>query len=154
MREDFFYRIHVIAIISPPLRARKEDIPLLVDHFLELHGSGDERPDFPGSFLEILYSHDWPGNVRELQNVIERYLTVERLDFSEAPKATSSKMHNLSRINPAKEGLWLRSAMQAFEKDFIMRALDQNGWRRGKTAAALGIPTRTLHRRMTKLRLL
>jgi transcriptional regulator with PAS, ATPase and Fis domain len=75
IREDFLYRIHVTPVTLPPLRDRKEDIVLLVDHFLKLYGNGKKRPTMPGRILNALYSHDWPGNIRELENVLKRYLT-------------------------------------------------------------------------------
>ena len=71
IREDFFYRIDVVAITVPPLRDRKGDIPLLIDHFLEHYGAGKKRSDFSGKILESLYRYNWPGNIRELENVIE-----------------------------------------------------------------------------------
>ncbi|MBW2739331.1 MAG: sigma-54-dependent Fis family transcriptional regulator [Deltaproteobacteria bacterium] len=81
MREDFFYRLHVIPITVPPLRERKEDIPLLVEHFLKLYCDSKEKQSLPGKIFEALHNHNWPGNVRELENVLKRYLTIQRLDF-------------------------------------------------------------------------
>ena len=83
MREDFFYRIHILPIYLPPLRERKDDLPLLVDHFLQLHDK-NQLP-LPGHIVEALLKYDWPGNIRELQNVLHRYLTLKRLDFAGMP---------------------------------------------------------------------
>ena len=82
IREDFFYRIHVIPIHLPPLRERKEDIPLIVEHFVEKLGKGKGLPPLTPQIMEALKSHDWSGNVRELQNTVYRYLTLKRLDFA------------------------------------------------------------------------
>lgn len=81
MREDFFDRIHVIPITLPPLRHHKEDIPLLINYFLQSYNNGKKPTTIPGKIVEAMYNYHWPGNVRELQNVLQRYLAVKRLDF-------------------------------------------------------------------------
>ena len=83
MREDFFYRIHILPIYLPPLRDRKDDIPLLIDYFLQLQDK--KHPPLPGHISEALLNYNWPGNIRELQNVLHRYLTLKRLDFAGMP---------------------------------------------------------------------
>jgi transcriptional regulator with PAS, ATPase and Fis domain len=153
IREDFLYRIHVIPITVPPLRDRKEDVPLLVDHFLRLHGNRKGRQSIPGNILDVLYNHDWPGNVRELENVLRRYLTIKRLDFINAPTSQTIDIGNISGTQLHQQGLVLREAVEAFEKEFISKVLEQNHWHRAKSAAMLGIPPRTLHRKIKKLRL-
>ena len=79
-REDLFYRLHVIAIHLPALRERKDDIPLLVQHFLEKYGVENSRPnlELAPEALDLLMDYDWPGNVRELENVIERAVVLTR----------------------------------------------------------------------------
>ncbi|MCP4402483.1 MAG: PAS domain S-box protein, partial [bacterium] len=84
IRQDFFYRINVVTMTLPPLRDRREDIPLLVDRFLKHGDGGKQRTTLPGKIVEALYKYDWPGNIRELQNVLQRYLTVGRLDLTGA----------------------------------------------------------------------
>ena len=81
MREDFLYRIHVVPVELPPLRNRKEDIPLLIDHHLKAEGGGMNLSDIPAEIIQSMYDYNWPGNVRELKNALRRYLTVGRLDF-------------------------------------------------------------------------
>ena len=81
VREDFFYRVHVLPISLPSLRERKEDIPLLVDHFLKRYEYQEKGPPITGHVLESMMAYDWPGNVRELQNTLHRYVTLNRLDF-------------------------------------------------------------------------
>jgi len=81
-REDLFYRLNVIAVTAPPLRARREDIPLLVDHFLGVYCAKNNRArmEAPRDVLQILCDYSWPGNVRELENVIERAVVLCRAD--------------------------------------------------------------------------
>jgi PAS domain S-box-containing protein len=150
MREDFFYRIHVIAITVPPLRERKEDIPLLIDHFLEQYGKSKTQPNLPGEILEKLYRYDWPGNVRELQNMLHRYFTIHRLDFTSLRSVEPIEIRESSGVEFGQKTDKLHEALEEFEKHLITKVLDQHNWRRAETATALGIPTRTLHRKMTK----
>ena len=100
MREDFFYRIYILPITLPPLRERKEDIPLLIDHLLEQYAENQEKPHIPIEVREALENYNWPGNVRELQNMLHSYITLGKLDFmgklSAAPiclAKQSSKTH-------------------------------------------------------------
>ena len=151
VREDFYYRISVIPIIMPPLREKKEDIPLLIEHFLRLYGKGKRSPIIPGRIMEVLYNHDWPGNVRELQSVIQRYLAVGNFDFLKTNgtfmKVTEIPIHTDIMEN----GGDLRSAIKTFEKRYILNALKQNRWHRGKVAADLGIDPKTLYTKMRKI---
>ena len=148
MREDFFYRTSVIPIKLPPLRERREDIPLLVEHFWTLHGYAEERPQAPAEIMEALMNYDWPGNVRELQNTLHRYATINRLDFLGAP-SSKSLLKKSATISALKESqLNLRVAMTEFEKNYLKEMLKQNQWHRSKVASILGIGRRTLFRKM------
>jgi len=147
MREDFFYRINVIPITAPPLRDRKEDIPLLVEHFLKQYGGPKKHPVLPGRILEALYRYDWPGNIRQLQNVLQRYLTLKRLDFGDGVRQVED---DIAGQASDQEGIGLRETMEDFEKRFIAKILEQNHGHRGKTAEMLCIPPRTLRRKMEK----
>ncbi len=148
MREDFFYRIHILPIVLPPLRRRKDDIPLLIDHFLEQYCGGGEKPVLPSEVWEALQSYSWPGNVRELQNVLNSYVTLGRLDFmgkidgGVEPPAISSLYDVPSDVNG------LRNAVEAFEKRLILHTLEKTHWHRGKAASILKLNRRTLHRKM------
>ncbi|MBC8460796.1 MAG: sigma 54-interacting transcriptional regulator, partial [Deltaproteobacteria bacterium] len=112
VREDFYYRISVFPITLPPLREKKEDIPLLVEHFLHLYSKGKKVPTIAGRIMEVLYNHDWPGNARELQSVIQRYLAVGNFDFlrvdSRADKIMSEIDQDYGKVVPD-----LRSAMKS-----------------------------------------
>ncbi len=172
MREDFFYRIHILPIYLPPLRERKEDLPLLVDHFLQLYDK--KHPPLPAHVLEALLNYDWPGNVRELQNVIHRYLTLKRLDFvgmpvnrQARPEATVSKeensftegfaaipLHHGQEKAAQNDVVMMKKesaiTLEANEKELIMRTLAEHDWHRRQTAEALGIDRKTLFRKMQK----
>lgn len=169
MREDFFYRIHILPIYLPSLRERKEDLPLLVDHFIRQ--SDKKHPPLPGNIAEALLNYDWPGNVRELQNVLHRYLTLKRLDFAGGPNAGHARMNNFSMrdaaaVSPgaAAADAWETPAqnhearnngdavmnLQDNEKELIIKALAEHDWHRERTAQALGINRKTLFRKMQK----
>jgi PAS domain S-box-containing protein len=151
MREDFFFRLYVIAISLPPLRDRREDIPLLIEYFLERYSEGEIKPRLPGHIFEKLYNYDWPGNVREVQNVLQRYLTTKRLDFvdfgADKPE-NNTTVFSLEDI--ALKNLELYKAIEVFEKRFITEILNQNQRHRRKTAEILGLPVRTLYRKIKK----
>ena len=147
-REDFFFRLHVIPITVPPLRNRKEDILLLVDHYLKKHGNGANRPAITGQILEKLHEHHWPGNVRELQNLLQRFISLNHLDFitPKGPEQNPSVDRTIETSYP--ECGSLRETLEAFESKFISKVLEQNRWHRGITAKTLGIPERTLYRKL------
>lgn len=99
MRSDFFFRLGVMVITVPPLRERKEDLPLLIDHFLAKLNNGSSKPFLSDSVLHAFYQHEWPGNIRELQNVLQRYLTFDRLEFSgkHSPPPRAKTIANIIR---------------------------------------------------------
>ena len=150
VREDFYYRISIIPVVLPPLREKKEDIPLLIEHFMRLYSKGKKVPIIPGRVMEILYNHDWPGNVRELQSVIQRYLAVGNFGFLTV-NGKSEKIERQINEEFGDDVMGLRSAIEVFEKRFILNALNQNQWRRGKVAAMLGIDPKTLYTKMRKI---
>ena len=151
MREDFFYRIHIIPINLPPLRDRLEDIPLLVEHFMTKHSKGGSPHLLSGQDLDKLMRHDWPGNVRELENTIQRFLNLNILEFVE----TSDDVNNI--VRPSKIGSKsiqkrsLREATQQFEKEHIMELLEACRWNRTRVAEILGIQRKTLYLKMKQL---
>ncbi len=152
MRSDFFYRVHVIPVHLPPLRQRKEDISLLVEHFLQAYDR-KMRPIISDNIKKSLLAHDWPGNVRELQNVLYRFVTLKRLDLTgetipetiAVPTAEPTTAETPSTEIPEKD---LAAALAAFEKQVISAALNRCRWNRTQTARALGIGLRTLQRKM------
>ena len=150
IREDFFYRIHVIPIQLPALREHKEDIPALVEHFMEKLGMGKNPPPLTPQLVEALEAHNWPGNVRELQNTVYRYLTLKRLDFAGTPMRPTPETQDrpLPETEPAAASL--DAMLQQYEKHLILKTLQRHRWQRERTADALGIHRKTLFSKMKK----
>jgi len=144
MREDFYYRISVIPIYIPPLRERKEDIPLLVEHFLRIYSKGKHPPSLPAKYMDLLMKYDWPGNVRELQGMIQRYLSTGSFQFLGNKSSDFSDETDYSKLGT------LKSAVSEFEKRLILKALEENRWHKGKVASLLGIDPKTLYRKMKR----
>ena len=150
MRHDFFYRLQVIPITLPPLRQHREDIPLLIDHFMRLNGNNG-KPRIPSNIIDSLMDYDWPGNVRELQNVLHRYLTFKRLDLIEMPNPKLACSDNGSTEQFAPEGLNFHATIKSYEKDLILKVLESNQWHKAKAASMLGLPRRTFFRKLKYL---
>jgi two-component system nitrogen regulation response regulator NtrX len=145
-REDLLYRLDVIPIVIPPLRERKEDIPLLVEYFLESFATeyGKRQKKIAPDALKMLEAHDWPGNIRELRNVIERLVIMTPSD------TITSK--NLVVSEPTRQDYLayktLKEARDAFEKDFITKRLEENNWNVSKTAEILQVERSNLHKKI------
>ena len=150
MREDFFYRLHILHIQLPPLRDRKEDLPLLIEHFMKLYSTGTGNATLDKELLDSLLVYDWPGNVRELQNTLHRFVTMKKLDFMAASKKQPDKRAAETGIE-VDDALDYWASMTKFEKTLISRALEQHRWHREKTAASLGLSRRTFFRKLKKL---
>ncbi len=149
-RQDLFYRINVVKLDLPPLRERKEDIPLLIEHFVQrlnrLQGKSIEgvSPDV----LALLMAHVYPGNVRELENIIEHAFVLcadQCIEISHLPTDLTARS---ARLRKAED---LNAAMQSFEAQTIMEALERHGYNRWATAKALGIHKSTLFRKLKAL---
>jgi PAS domain S-box-containing protein len=157
MREDFFYRIHIIPMHLPPLRSRKDDIPLLVEHFLATYSGDRPPPPIPGRLLEALLQYDWPGNVRELRNAIQRYVAVRRLDIPVAPAAPAASP---TAAGPALDGApqaraqksALKRSIETLERASLKEALDRHGGNKSRAAESLGISRKTLFRKLKRYR--
>ncbi len=151
MREDFYYRIHILPIYLPPLRDRKEDIPLLVDHFLNKYQTTTKHRPLTGQMLDALQRHDWPGNVRELENTIQRFINLDNIDILN--DATIKNTMDINDMPPpdSSAGLPLQPALNQFEKTYITDVLNQNGWNRKNTAQALSISRKSLYLKMKHL---
>jgi two-component system, NtrC family, response regulator AtoC len=146
-REDLFYRLNVIPIIVPPLRDRSDDIPLLVEHFLEQFCERHRRDPkrVAGETMQFLAGHSWPGNVRQLRNLIERLvITVE------APVIHASDLPEEMRAAATDDALTLATAVERAEKQAIVTALHHCNNHRERTAKLLGISVRNLHYRMSR----
>lgn len=153
-REDLFFRLNVFPIFVPPLRDRKEDIPLLAAHFTGLvcRELGKEERTFSREATERLLRHHWPGNVRELRNVVERLVilsvggaidgdTVGRVLIAEPSPAEGRSMGMF-------DGDDFREAILAFEREYLLRKLRENEGNISRTAEKLGIDRTSIHRKM------
>ncbi len=150
MRKDFFYRIHIIPLHLPPLRERKEDIPLLIEHFMQNHPPSKNLTPITLRVMEALTSYDWPGNVRELQNTLYRYVTLGEVDFlGEQTIAPGGELSNFGE-NPRPGKIALDQTVADYEKATILNALKNYDGHKTKTAAALGISRATLFNKMKK----
>lgn len=152
-REDLYFRLNVIPIMLPPLRERKQDIPALVDHFVERFVSDNGlRPRlFTPEALKALSEHNWPGNIRELRNVVERLMIMAPGSKIEA-SSVSDLGFVLKKTEQADEGAYLcsslRDAKDAFEKEFIKRKLIENDWNISRTSEAIGLERSNLHKKI------
>ena len=155
-REDLYYRINVINIELPPLRERHEDIPILIEHFLELYRDyhGRKVAGFSQGALELLLSHSWPGNIRELENAVERAVVLSREEVIPIKVLPPCLLRQDSPMTFADEVLPLKKALEEPEKLIILRALELNGWNRQKTAEMLQVNRTTLFHKMKKYELL
>jgi two-component system nitrogen regulation response regulator NtrX len=158
-REDLFYRLNVIPFFVPPLRERKEDIPLLVKEFLQEFGQEYGRPhvEMTPDALEALRQYHWPGNVRELRNLVERVLILN-------PKSQRIERRHLPMLvfrEPNRDGAktggrgeefsTLLEAREAYERDYILKKLDECHGNVSRTAEALGLERSHLYRKMKAL---
>ncbi len=153
-REDFYYRIHVVPISLPPLRERREDIPLLIHHFMQLYSQNSRRQSIPDRLMAAMQQYHWPGNVRELQNAVQQYLALQDVDViaklpihHEPEVSDASDLPELDEANP----IALNEAVRSFEKRYIQRLLNEHQWHRSKVAELLGIDRRTLFRKIQSL---
>jgi two-component system, NtrC family, response regulator HydG len=151
-REDLFYRLNVVPIPLPPLRERKEDIPLLVEHFLKVYNekNGRNLQGFHPRALDALMRYAWPGNIRELENVVERSVILSRDDyvpFSELPLPIREATGD-SDVKEIREGLRPGMTIREMEKELIVKTLEDNDGNRTRTARVLGITRRTLQHKL------
>ena len=157
-REDLYYRINVVVLHLPPLRDRREDIPLLAQHILarRTEDGGQIQQDFTKDALELLTAYTWPGNVRELENVIEQALIWSNGKPIEQGHLPASLVQTASRSEPAGTDLpsgqvSLEKSVLEFERKMILDALQRTGYVQTHAAALLGISRRMLKYRMDML---
>jgi DNA-binding NtrC family response regulator len=165
-REDLFYRLNVIQIGLPALRERREDIPLLVDHFFTeycrdnrkfLDSAGRSMLHFQADAMQVLMEHNWPGNVRELENVIERAVVLA--SAAEVPidvlpdsllQANGVRLHR-GEGAPLPVDASLFEIVNDFERRVILERLEQRGWSQTEAAESLHVPLSTLNQKIKRL---
>ena len=167
-REDLYYRLNVVPIVVPPLRERREDIPLLIRHFMKLHTEeqGLRVKEITPEAMNVFQQYEWPGNIRELRNLIERLMIMVAgpvIDTAQANMSLQVKASGAATIGgvaaaaPAVNPLFtqpfdsLRDARNAFEKEYIARKLREHHWNISRTAEDLKIERSHLHRKIKLL---
>jgi DNA-binding NtrC family response regulator len=172
-REDLYHRLNVIAIPLPPLRDRREDVPLLLDHFLRIFAKENNRPlgRFSPAALRLLVDYDWPGNVRELENVVERAVVLSSQDLLEIellPESVRSKeliggvRLELSELMPLPGERGSRAGgdsskaslfqiMDEIERRVICEMLERTDWNQTEAAENFQVPLSTLNQKIKRL---
>ncbi len=152
-RHDLYFRLNEVCIWVPPLSSRREDIPLLVRHFIHKHGGfgvGDGM-DIPGDELARLIGQAWPGNVRELESTVKRWMALGNGAFTPASRARATMSSSQTPASAAPHQSSIPRESQRSESDRIREALEKHKWNRRKVAEELGISYQTLRRRIEKL---
>ncbi len=173
-RNDLYYRLNVVPIVLPPLRARREDIPLLLDHFLGISNRRNKKKiRMSKDFLDYLTAYDWPGNVRELQNLVERLVILANDDVLHTEDLPDHFFRSRAETPPAgfagpavpapqakvemgSEAAWsatTRKSLEEIEREQVKAALIRNGWVQARAARELGLTQRQIGYRMKKFNL-
>jgi two-component system response regulator HydG len=153
-REDLFYRLNVVALHMPPLRERRDDIPLLAQHFLNTFAEKNRKTikGYTPQAMDHLLRYDWPGNVRELMNAVERMVVLSRADYvdeSDLPPAILEQASAAVPQLPA-QALPADLPLEEVEKASILQTLESAGGNKSEAARRLGITRRTLHKKLKK----
>jgi DNA-binding NtrC family response regulator len=150
-REDLYYRLKVIDIELPPLRERKDDIPLLVRHFIQRFGQESKKGyGISEETLRILIDYSWPGNVRELENVIQRALTLCQQETILPEDLPASMIQELDE-DVVEKGLRKKYSLDQLEKEYIQKVLIEAGGNKTKAAEILGLDRKTLYRKLEEI---
>lgn len=159
-REDLYYRLNVVPVFLPPLRDRKEDIPLLVEHFLErFNKENNKKVKLSPTVLDLMIRYDWPGNVRELENCIERLVVMaeeEGVRLDNIPEALGIYFGDIRQVAPFSEGKKpssMTNIIESIERDQVLNALEKCAWVQAKAARLLGITPRQIGYRMRKYKI-
>jgi DNA-binding NtrC family response regulator len=155
-RDDLFYRLNVIALSLPPLRDRREDIPLLIEHFIEKYCKENERPPrrFTPEAVRRLVSYPWPGNVRELENVVERAVVLsqqEEMGLELFPPELSEASASYTAWASGADRVSLFGLTDDYERRIILETLERCNWSQTETAQRLRVPLSTLNQKIRRL---
>ena len=149
-RADLYYRLNVIPINLPPLRDRRDDIPLLIDHFLKIATQKTGKvKEVSKEAMECMINYDWPGNVRELENIIERAVILEETDeitLDSLPEKIRNKSVGTKKIVMQKAQVTL----EELEKEYLISVLEETNWQKKKASSILGINASTLYRKIQR----
>jgi len=157
-REDLYYRLNVITVTLPPLRDRKQDIPLLAEHFIQQFSRENGRPDclLNPSVVKLLMQNDWPGNVRELENAIERAVVLAPDSGAITPdlfprEVLSSSPASIGKRDLLENGTPLKDLVREYEKNLILNALQMADWNQKRAAVLLRVNPSTLNEKLKRL---
>ncbi|NOR71845.1 MAG: response regulator [Methylomarinum sp.] len=153
-RQDLYYRINVIDLITPPLRARTTDIPELAEHLLAklAANNGQQQPELSKGAINGLKHYHFPGNVRELENILERALALydgTSIELEDLHLPCSTELPKAEKFNPSE--ISLEDYLEEIEKEALSKALEENRWNKTETAKQLGLSFRSLRYRLKKL---
>jgi len=156
-RPDLYYRLHVIPLTVPPLRERKEDIKPLAERFLLdfTIKEGMEPKTLTDDALALLMKHDWPGNVRELKNIIERLIILtpsDEITAADIPSLNVKEEKDMAYGAQSAAVDSLKDAKMDFERQFILKKLEENEGNISKTAEAIGLERSNLHKKLRSLK--
>jgi DNA-binding NtrC family response regulator len=155
-RNDLYFRLNVIKLEVPPLRERREDIPLLCNHFLEKYRERYQSSvqQFSKELMETLLRYDWPGNVRQLENIVKRYLILPDADISGELRNASpdSVAQPIPPVNVSLKEVAGHAAEMA-EKEVVLRMLEETNWNRKESARRLKISYKALRNKLKKWQL-
>ena len=154
-REDLYYRLNVVRVVMPPLRDRRDDIPLLAQHFLNRFAGGpDESPrGFTDHAMALLVNYDWPGNVRELENEIERAVALAKPGTPIGASALSERIRSVQvAIRPLRPGseLSLKDMVEDVERRVILQVLNECDWNKSRAAESLGLSRQGLLKKIAR----
>ena len=149
-RADLYYRLNVIPILIPPLRQRRDDIPLLVEHFLEKASAKmGEKKTISKEAMNLLVEYDFPGNVRELENIMERAVILldgDRVDVEDLPDKVRTRTGGRRSLNMDTAQMTL----EELEKEYLISVLEETNWQKKKASSILGINASTLYRKIQR----
>ncbi len=158
-REDLYYRLNVIPVQLPPLRERKNDIPLLVNHFAKKYSEEhqSEMPQFLPECQEFFMNYSWPGNVRELENLVERLVILhagQKIEANSLPVGLGTGGGKITTtVQIPEEGISFKTVVSDFENELILKALEKTDWNKNKAASLLKLNRTTLVEKIKKRQL-
>lgn len=161
-REDLYYRLNVISINIPPLRERKDDLPLLIEHFVHSYSKDNHKniKEVSKEAEEILINYNWPGNIRELENIVERAVILDtdciigKDDLPEIILSGSEVLSAKAGIEHNKDFNTLKDALKEPERVYILKVLKEAGWNKKRAAGKLGVNRTTLYNKLRRYNLL
>jgi len=150
-REDLLFRLNVVPLFSPPLRRRKDDLPLLIEHFIESysHENGYRKKQLTAAAMETLRAYDWPGNIRELRNVVERLMimtSADTIDVDDLP--TNIQSPTAQTALKIEAGMTLKEMKDSLEREYIISVLKRTKWNISQAAKELDIDRTNLHKKI------